>query len=407
MWTIQRLQPDRPMQQISFAVRVRGPLDVAALREALAAVTARHEALRSRFEVRGTALHQVVEDSIELPFTELPAGDPDPIAPLREAMSTPIRLDVAPVWRAMLLRLADDHVFGFQVHHTVVDGEGIRLLQDELGELYRAAVDGDEPALGQASSWLAHLDARHRYTTTAEYQSEVAYWQGVVTGLVPPTRLPVSAPTTPGPIGRCSDTPDRVLDNAVLSGLRALGERHRATMTMVVTGCLAAAVAQVSGAPSVGVRMSYAGHRWAGAETTLGMSVSTLPVVCHAGTDVDEAIIEAREQVVAGVDASAVSFEDFVVSDDVYWPDAYHVGLDLAEGRLPVSGLRLVGTTCEGFDVGHAQSRFTPALGALVKEDELRLWMSYDITTYTAADAEHLLDVISTVLTEAPGRSAR
>src|SRR5262245_18889904 len=48
LWLAERLVPGRPTYHVPVAMRLRGPLDLAALRAALSALVARHEALRTR-----------------------------------------------------------------------------------------------------------------------------------------------------------------------------------------------------------------------------------------------------------------------------------------------------------------------------------------------------------------------
>src|SRR5262245_17290426 len=49
LWVFWKLQPESTAYHISGALRVRGALDVVAAESALAAVVARHDALRSSF----------------------------------------------------------------------------------------------------------------------------------------------------------------------------------------------------------------------------------------------------------------------------------------------------------------------------------------------------------------------
>src|SRR5262245_12808042 len=58
--SVDRLEPGKATYNIPLGLRLRGPLDVAALESALARVVERHEALRSRFLlVRGTPVQRV------------------------------------------------------------------------------------------------------------------------------------------------------------------------------------------------------------------------------------------------------------------------------------------------------------------------------------------------------------
>ena len=149
------LAPDRPTCDVPWCTRLRGDLDVSALRSALAVVVARHEALRTAIMEREDGLVQVVapEIPVELPLIEV-AGDDheDRLAAARalvaERVKAPFTLSRAPLWRAVLVRVAPgDHLFLFDAHHIVFDRWSLGVLAGELAEVYRSLRDGGEPRL--------------------------------------------------------------------------------------------------------------------------------------------------------------------------------------------------------------------------------------------------------------------
>lgn len=155
LWFLNRLAPGAPVYNVPWCTRLRGDLDVSALRSALAAVVARHEALRTAIVERDDGPVQVVapEVTVELPLIEV-AGDGhgQRLAAARalagELSRAPFNLSRAPMWRAALIRVApDDHLFLFNAHHIAFDGWSLGVLAGELAEVYRALRDGGEPRL--------------------------------------------------------------------------------------------------------------------------------------------------------------------------------------------------------------------------------------------------------------------
>ena len=154
-WFLDRLVPDGPTRNVPLCTRIRGDLDVGALRAALAAVVARHEALRTAIVERADGPVQVVAPRVpvELPLIEVAGADREQrLAAARalvdERVAAPFDLGRTPMWRAALIRVApDDHLFLFHAHHMVCDGRSLGVLTRELAEVHRSLLDGDAPRL--------------------------------------------------------------------------------------------------------------------------------------------------------------------------------------------------------------------------------------------------------------------
>ncbi|MDE9590941.1 condensation domain-containing protein, partial [Xenorhabdus bovienii] len=65
----------------------------------------------------------------------------------REALA-PFDLMQGPLIRGQLLQLADEeHVLLLTLHHIITDGWSVGILVRELGDFYRAALDGHDVSL--------------------------------------------------------------------------------------------------------------------------------------------------------------------------------------------------------------------------------------------------------------------
>jgi hypothetical protein len=125
MWFLEQLTPGTTRWTIPYALRLRGPLDVMALRSALAALAASHDALRMRYQATWDGRPQVVvADDAPLPLTVTSAADEAAArAAVDEFLAVPFDLAAGPIARALLVRLgADDHVLALALHHITGDG---------------------------------------------------------------------------------------------------------------------------------------------------------------------------------------------------------------------------------------------------------------------------------------------
>ncbi|GAA4005254.1 hypothetical protein GCM10022384_59600 [Streptomyces marokkonensis] len=140
-WT-RSYDPASYSMDLTWALRLRGSLDVGALRDAVAEVTSRHDALRLAL-VTGTAhplddprpVQRVTGGYVPLDVVGVGASHSSEEA-IDRITSLPLDL-TGPLVRLTLIRLApDEHVFVLAFHHMVFDGASRRILMRELTEAY-------------------------------------------------------------------------------------------------------------------------------------------------------------------------------------------------------------------------------------------------------------------------------
>src|ERR1043166_8247494 len=163
LWFLDQLEPGTALYNIPAALRLRGPLDVAALGAALTEVGRRHEALRTTSHSEGGEPAQVIHPPapVELPLTDLStfaeAEREREVARLcSEEARRPFALSAGPPPGARaaprggggLVRLCErEHVLLLTMHHIVSDGWSAGLLVKEVSALYTAYRAGQESPL--------------------------------------------------------------------------------------------------------------------------------------------------------------------------------------------------------------------------------------------------------------------
>ena len=161
MWFLDQYEPDSPFYNIAAALRLRGPLDVAALEQSLNEIVRRHEVLRAVFVTEKGHPVQVIVPELKLPLPivdlqDLPEAEREAEA-LRlatEEAQQPFDLAQGPLLRASLLRLGEacsdtyrgeEHIFLLTVHHIVSDGWSMGVLIREVATLYDIFSKGEPP----------------------------------------------------------------------------------------------------------------------------------------------------------------------------------------------------------------------------------------------------------------------
>ncbi|WP_029951814.1 condensation domain-containing protein, partial [Burkholderia sp. A1] len=149
LWLLAQIENLSASYHIPIGLRLGGVLDLSAWQQALDALFARHEALRSVFaSVDGEPKVRLLAADSGLPVQHHDLrGVADAEAELAriegEEARAPFDLAEGPLIRGRLVRLADEeHVFLLTQHHIVADGWSLAVLCRELGELYASFREG-------------------------------------------------------------------------------------------------------------------------------------------------------------------------------------------------------------------------------------------------------------------------
>jgi amino acid adenylation domain-containing protein len=146
LWFLDQLEPGNASFNISRAVRVKGQLDLDALRRALNAILARHESLRTNFTSIDDEPMQVIAPTREIEIrlvdlSELPEVNRESEARRLASEESRRGFNIAhdQLLRIVLFRLGDqDQVLLLVLHHIVSDGWSMGVLFRELETLYEA-----------------------------------------------------------------------------------------------------------------------------------------------------------------------------------------------------------------------------------------------------------------------------
>jgi malonyl CoA-acyl carrier protein transacylase len=173
MWALEQLSPGSATYHMPFAIRMRGPLDVAALESALSTLVARHEALRTRFVTVDGQPRQIAAPPARVALAILEPGR------TQEEITRPFDLVNGPPVRFGLERRAeDDHLLVVTAHHLVLDGWSVGVLVDELARCYADPAASLGPGPVQVADVAAY-----------EMADDVAYWTEVLSGFEGPLDL--------------------------------------------------------------------------------------------------------------------------------------------------------------------------------------------------------------------------
>jgi len=238
LWLHEQLAAGAPIYNESLTIHYRGLVDPALLERCFNEVTRRHEIWRSAFPRIDGRIVQRIDSKIHLPvpfadLSHLPVAERE-VESKRigtEDVRRPFDLNVAPLFRVHLVRMAKDYSrIYLAMHRLVFDCASIEhVLIQELGALYTAYSAGQssplpEPALqyGDYAAW------KERQIGSESYAAQMEYWRVNLPQDLPPLELPAARPLPANPTWR-SEMETCTIPSQQMAALKALATHEGVT----------------------------------------------------------------------------------------------------------------------------------------------------------------------------------
>ena len=183
LWFIQAMSPQSTAYNLVFTIGLES-VDLGALQNALNALVARHEILRTFFVFQDGEPWQAIPDDAELPLEvhdlrNWPGDSADEFARrISAATANPFVLSELPLVRALLGTFGNGRCqLALVIHHIVADAHSIRIITRELETFYRASVSGRVGVLPELEIQYADYAVWQRKLLSGErLQKLTSYW---------------------------------------------------------------------------------------------------------------------------------------------------------------------------------------------------------------------------------------
>ncbi|MEW2624630.1 amino acid adenylation domain-containing protein [Streptomyces sp. NPDC048106] len=408
LWIADSLADGRPLYNVPYGVRLRGDLDVTALRAALDGVVARHAVLRTVYAQRPDGRpEQVVQPARPVAFeVEAVAGEEEAFTAARRMAGVAIDLRSGPVLRGRLFRIAaDDHLLILVVHHIATDAWSAGVLLDELAELYDAARTGRATRLPEPAIDYADVAAHERAVEPGNYDGLVADWRERLHG-TEPLGLP---PSVAGGVAKSGSRVHRHWDARLGRDLQQAADTHRSTLFNVMLTAFAALLYRYTGTSrfAVGTVMANRGPQ---TERLIGYFANTVPIVA----DVTPA--DSLADALGRLTERSLWVRDHQVPFEVL-VEKLAPRRTLAESPLfdvmfvfnngPGGELRVPGLSFAPAQVHSRTAKFPLDLSCAVTPDGVEVSLEFDESRFDAAQAERLLDHYRRMLDDLCANPAR
>ncbi|WP_310428749.1 non-ribosomal peptide synthetase [Chamaesiphon sp. VAR_48_metabat_135_sub] len=198
LWFLERLDPDAGAYHIPVLARLTGTLDLQALQQALDAIVAHHEVLRTNFSGTGDRLVQVIRPprSVELLVLDFQVPAADLELRLQQEILHTFDLEKDLMLRGCVAQISpQEQILLVTIHHIAADGWSMGIFAAQLESLYQAYCDDRSPELPALPIQYADFTLWQRQWLQGEvFDSHLAYWQQQLAGAPPILSLPIDRP---------------------------------------------------------------------------------------------------------------------------------------------------------------------------------------------------------------------
>jgi amino acid adenylation domain-containing protein len=342
LWFLDRMNPGSPEWVSVLPLRVPAGADDDAVRRALDALVARHEALRTRFAVVDGEPAQFVTPPGPQRLTVVET-DRDHLSQVLAADAAHgFDLETGPVLRALLARVPAAQgasVLSLAIHHIACDGWSSAILDREFHELLAADLAGRPARLRPPRLQYADYAAWQRGAEDAAATArEVRHWKSVLDGLEP-LPLPTDRPRPPVRDGRGAIVAF-TLSAPLTEALGELGRRHGATPYETLLTAFTTLLARYTGRWDIPVGTPVAGRDREETEDIVGFFLNSLVIRSRPrpGLGFEHALGHVKGVFREALAHQGLPFEQLVAvldaDGDLSRTPLYQVAFDLHDDKL-------------------------------------------------------------------------
>src|SRR5437667_9364509 len=406
LWVLNQLMPGTSLYHTPMVVRLTGNLDVAALKNALDMVVARHDALRTTFGIVDGSPKQVVAKSLALDMSiidllEVPQPDRDAEGQrlLRDEAGRPFDLSQGSLIRSVLLRLGErEHILLVTTHHIVTDGWSVGIFQRELSALYQALVDGQPSPLPELPIQYTEYSIWQREWFEGDvYQSQLAYWKKQFATLPPVLELSADHPRPRVQAYRAFRGAQHTtsLSKQLTHDLKQLCRRENVTLFMTLMAAFQVLLHRYTGEEDIVVGTPIAGRQMPETEDLIGLFINTLAMRASVSGELTlrDLLSRVKEVALGAYAHQDLPFERLVKELQPERTLAHHPLFQVmfVLQSEEIQPLQLKGLEVEHFRVGNIMANFDLTLDIVERDEQLVCLFESNADLFESETIERLM----------------
>ena len=403
LWELEEHSSSNAMHVFALAYYLDGPLDVSLLAASIAAVAARHRALRLRVAIseRGPLIsdRQPLLEATEAPALEVRAVSFGPgedagariDALLRAEAERPIDLVIGAGWRSVLFELRpESYVLLLQFHHIFADRWSVGVFMSDLSTAYRTLRAGQ-------SAVEDVLPANQPSVADDSASAANDYWPARFASPPPPLVLP-GARRVVAFSDYQGTRVEAVIERETVAAVKAMASSGSTTVFPVLLAAFAATLHSHTGQDDLVLCTSMVGRHRAGTRGVIGYLNNIVPLRLDLRDDFPFSELVAR---VAMESRAASGHQDVPFHEIAALPELAAARITrclFTVQNIPGLHLELPGITSRYHDVPNGTANFDLSLFIEEKDGRLELLIDHKSAVLDRVSVDSLREHFAEVL---------
>jgi acyl carrier protein len=320
LYIVQHLDLDSTAYNLHSAIPLPPELEAGKLAGILKELTARHESLRTSFEMVTDEVVQRVHNNVTVEIEycrDQPGDSPLKVEEILGNFIKPFDLSCAPLMRVKLVKSPKSNdLLLVDMHHIISDGLSNSLLMRDF-----AALAGGEKLPPLRFQYKEYSERQNHPDTREIIDQQEAYWLETFVGEVPVVELPGSnpRPASQSFAGKNIQFEISLEESTVL---RQIARRQAATLFMVLLALTNIFISKLSGQEDIIIGTPTAGRGHADFEQIIGMFVNTLALRNYpvGGKTFVEFLKQVKDCTLKAFANQDYPFEKLVEKLSIQWP---------------------------------------------------------------------------------------
>lgn len=311
LYVLQQLYLEGIEYNMPYLFNLGKDLDEKKLEESCGKLIARHEVLRTSFEVVNDKAIQEVHEEIEfkIEYHEAVGNGPQTVNEIFQDFVRPFDLTRAPLWRLGLIKSGrDGNIAMVDMHHIIADAISQEVLTREITALYNG-----EELLPLKLHYKDYSEWQQSQVVKDALKKQEEYWLKELEGEIPVLNIPTDFPR-PAIQSFEGGIVNFHLGEAETTGLEKIAAEAGATMFMVLLSVYNITLSKISGQEDIIAGVDVAGRSHADLENIIGMFVNTLALRNFPAAEKTfrEFLQELKERTLIAFENHDYQFEDLV-----------------------------------------------------------------------------------------------